>query len=205
MAFEGRGRDQRGDSDDTGTFSVAPRVPAANARDNTMSDLDETRTVGRRRKRSLFITLGGVGLVVVLLGRCSDATSQLPNVAAGPTSPPIELEMAAPTQPAPVITFPPTTTTTTRPAVPARPSVGCAHPTGSQASGVADVSLKSHGKRGSYLRTIPISYEPAPRRSLSCSTTEPGILARSSIRARWGEIAQLRHLVVVAPRWTARG
>ncbi len=166
-----------------------------------MSELNESRTVGRRRTRSLFIILGIVGLLVVVLGRCSDATSQLPHMAVGQTSPPVELEMAGPIQPTPVTTFPPTTTTAARPAVPARPSAGCATPSGSRASGESNVSLVSLGERRSYLRTISIGDDGAPAPLvvvLDDGSDDPDVFVD---RARWGAIAQLQHLVVLAPRW----
>ena len=170
---------------------------------NTMSEPRETRTVERRPTRSLFIALGVVGLLAVVLGRCSEATSQLPQTAVGRTRPPVELDMATvPPQLATVTTSPPTTPTSTRPAVPARPSPGCANPTGSQAPGTSDVPIVSRGERRSYLRTIPIRNESAPAPLvvvLDDGSGDPGAFVD---RARWGAIAQLQHLIVAAPRWT---
>ena len=96
-----------------------------------MSGSKETRTIERGRTRSLFVGLGVVGLLAVLLGRCSEAAGQLPPMALDRTPPPVELDMAPVPPPlARVTTSPPTAPTTTRPPVPARPSPGCDAATG---------------------------------------------------------------------------
>ena len=92
------GTAQRGESDDTGNLCVAVRVQV-DAHGNAMSELNETRAVGRRptppvvrhpwRRRP------------VRRGPRKSAqtpSSHLPHRALGPASPPVALEMAAPIQ-----------------------------------------------------------------------------------------------------------
>lgn len=188
----------------TSRVSTPRREFRPSTRSNTTTSAPiETRTVERRRTRSLFIALGVVGLLAIGLGRCSEAAGQLPQIAVHQTRQPIEVDMA--TVPLPIATvpsFPPTTPTSTRVAVPARPSPGCANPASPAAPGTSDVSVVSRGERRSYLRTIPIDSGPAPVPLVVVLDDGSGDPAGFLVQTRWGAIAQSRHLLVMAPRWS---
>jgi len=101
-----------------------------------MSDPDEHRASEHHRTRSMFVVLGVLGLLTVVTPQLTAAT-----------------------------TSPPTTPTSTRAVVPARPSPGCAHPRGSQGPGTSDVPVvlctaASQGRLAELRGSVPIVMKP---------------------------------------------
>ncbi len=168
-----------------------------------MGDFEDGHGVEHHWTRSVVVVVGVLGLLVVAAGACSGATSQVPRTVAGRTVPPVKLETA---------TVPPPRTApassasaipaSARSAAPARPSSGCTNPTGSQAPGTSDVPIVSRGERRSYLRTIPMGAEPAPAPLVVVLDDGSGDPSQFVARAHWGAVAQSRHFVLAAPRWT---
>ena len=139
-----------------------------------MSDPDEPHASEHHRTRSMFVVLGVLGLLTVVTPQLTAAT-----------------------------TSPPTTPTSTRAVVPARPSPGCAHPRGSQGPGTSDVPVVSRGARRSYVRTIPVGLDAAPAPLIVLLDDGSGDPRTFVGRAHWSDIAQSEHLVLAAPRWTS--
>jgi polyhydroxybutyrate depolymerase len=168
-----------------------------------MSGPDEVDVVEHHRTRSLFVVLGVLGLLAAMVGSYPEVTSHRPRLAAGRTSPPVDLETATvPTQLTPATTSASTNPTSPRPATPARASSGCANPRGSQAPGTAEVPIVSGGEHRSYLRSIPTGTESSPSPLVVVLDDGSGDPGPFLDRAQWGAIAQQRHLIVAAPRWT---
>ena len=168
-----------------------------------MSDPIETRSVERRPRRSLFIALGVVVLLAVGLGRCSEATSQLPPKAVGPIRPPVELDMeTVPLQLATGTSLPPTTPTSTCPRCRHAHRPDAPIPRSRRPRGPRTWPSSLVENAGATCERSRSGRTPHRPRSSSCSTMDPATPARSSIGLAGARSGKLQHLIVAAPRWT---